>query len=121
MNRRLRSLAALLALVGFTALLAESLIATSCMPSDGTPSAAVAMHDGMHDSGAASPDPEPDTPAPQDCPLLMTGGSCLVAATLPATTSLVRLPIPGAHTAPVSVADAADEFVARTLFRPPRV
>jgi hypothetical protein len=119
MNRRVRFLAALLALVGFTALLAENLVAMSCMPanvSDDT-----GMHAGLQHATHAAPENEPEDPAPQHCPLVMAGGSCLVPVILPAATSYVKVPESARRADPASVPDAADELVVRTLFHPPKI
>lgn len=118
MNRRFRSLAALLALVGFTAFFAENLVAMSCTAPEA--GAEATMHADAHHPAPASGDSEPDTPAPQDCPLVMAGGSCLMAVTLPAGSSPVKVPESAGPANAISVNDAADELVIRTLFHPPK-
>jgi hypothetical protein len=119
MNGRVRFLAALLALVGFTALFAESLVAMSCMPGTTVGGIAVATHDGMHDP-APSPESESKTQMPQHCPLPMAGNICAAPATLPAATWEARDPASVRDPAIVAVVDAASELLSRTLFHPPR-
>jgi hypothetical protein len=121
MNRRIRLLAALLALIGFTAYFAESLVAMSCIAEApaGETSAAAASYDGVHHAPHAPAEPDADVP---HCPLGMAGGSsCLVPATLPVAASAARVPGPEAEPSVAAIADAAHSLFVRTLFHPPRV
>jgi hypothetical protein len=122
MNRRVRSLVALLALIGFTALFAESLVAMSCVPA-GTveqETAASAMHDGMHHPAPTSSDPGSDTGMPQHCPMAMAGTSCAAPATLPVAMSVSAAPVPASEPSVVDLGDFAHELIVRTFFHPPR-
>ena len=119
MNRRLRLLGALVALLAFSAYFAEGVWASVCMPGMENAAAAHAMdpHAGM-DHGA--PTPSDDAPAP-DCPLGMTvmGGSC-VAVSLPST---VEVPAPAVESSTAALAsgdDVHDSLLTASHFRPPR-
>jgi hypothetical protein len=122
MNRRLRSLVALLALAGFTALFAESLMAMSCMPAGAIDQemAVSPLHDGMHHPVPTSTDPASETGVPQHCPLTMAGSSCASPASLPVTISVSHAPVPDSEPAVIDADDASHELFVRTLFHPPR-
>ncbi|CAN5731583.1 hypothetical protein BH23GEM9_BH23GEM9_20420 [soil metagenome] len=127
MNRRVRSLVALLALIGFAAFFAESLVAMSCMPADrvereaaGQEAAVSPMHDGMHHPVPTSSDSGSDTGTPQHCPLAMTSSSCAAPATLPVAMSVAHAPVPASEPSMIDFADVAHELIVRTLFHPPR-
>ena len=120
MTRRVRSLAALLALAGFTALLAENVRAV-CMP---VPAAAAAESMAAHDAHEHAPasDAHGETDAPQHCPPGSAGGnSCIVPVTLASPTFVARVPIVAAEAVQKPVADAVHELIIRTLFHPPRL
>ena len=119
MNRRLRLLGALVALLAFSAYFAEGVWASVCMPGmeDGTAAHAADAHAGMNHG---APSPSDDAPAP-DCPLGMTvmGGSC-VAVSLP---SSVEVPAPAAESSTAALAsgdDGHDSLLTASHFRPPR-
>jgi hypothetical protein len=122
MNRRLRSLVALLALAGFSALFAESLMAMSCVAADslGQGLAVSPQHDGMHHPVPTSTDPESETGMPQHCPMAMAGSSCAAPASLPVTVSVVYAPAPDIEAAAIDADDASQELIVRILFHPPR-
>lgn len=125
MNRRLRLVGALVALMALSAYFAEGVWASMCMPGmDGEAPAHAAMdaHTGMSHAAHAPADDSsrPDTEAP-DCPLGMAGmGSSCVVVLLPAP---VESPVPSVETAAAgqSFADSLhDSLLAAAHFRPPR-
>lgn len=121
MYRRIRFLAALLALMGFTAYVAESLVTSSCLP--GMPAmagmaATPDSHDGMHHPAPAPAESDTET---SHCPLGMVGGNACVVAVLPPPTSAARLPGAELVKNASATADAPHELFVRTLFHPPRV
>jgi hypothetical protein len=122
MTGRFRSLAALLALFGFTVLFTESLVAMSCTPADA--GAVVSLeteigHDGMHHPAPVPAHPESETP--EHCPLTMAGGSsCVLPPTLPLAVTSVYVAPPALDPAVIAVDGAAHELFIRPLFHPPR-
>jgi hypothetical protein len=122
MNRRLRSLVALLALAGLTALFAESLMAMSCAPMDtvGQEMAVSPQHDGMHHPVPTSTEPQSETGMPQHCPLAMAGSSCAVPASLPVTMSVIHAPAPHSEAAMIDPVEVSPELIVHSLFHPPR-
>jgi hypothetical protein len=129
MNRRIRVLAALLALFAFSAYFGESVWAALCPPGmdahaahAGEVADAADAHAGMHHAPPA-PEADPgstrsDAPA---CPLGMAGagGSC-VGVSLPARTD-VLVPAPAEHaTASIPLDDSHDLLLVAAHFRPPR-
>jgi hypothetical protein len=122
MNGRIRFLAALLALVSFTAYFAEGVVASSCLPAGDVAAdarAATVSHEGRH-----HPSPGPGTPEsdmPQHCPLGMaSGSSCVVPATLPSAASATGVPAAEIEPNVTTVADAAHDAFVPPLFHPPR-
>lgn len=119
MNRRLRLLGALVALLAFSAYFAEGVWASVCMPGmdDAAAAHATDAHAGMNHG---APSPSDDAPAP-DCPLGMTGmGSSCVAVSLP---SAVEVPAPAVESstaALTSADDVHDSLLTASHFRPPR-
>jgi hypothetical protein len=128
MNRRIRFLAALLALIGFTAYFAENLVAASCVPGMETATAAMAghathdadAHAGMDHSAPAEPADDTQTGLPH-CPLGMPAGStCVVAATLPAPAVATYAPAPAYEHEVFSSYAGVDLLLVHAFFRPPR-
>lgn len=120
MNRRIRGLAALLALIGFTAFFAEGLLAVSCgaPAAVATEAAAAHAHDGMHHPAPAPAESGSDAP---QCPMGMAGGtSCLASATLPTNGPSARVPGIETEQGMAATADAALDLIVRTPFHPPR-
>jgi hypothetical protein len=128
MNRRVRVLSALLALLAFSAYFAESVMASSCLPGGGAEHVVasgipgVGMHGGMNhtpsDPSDGSRESHPDSPS---CPIGMmgTGGSC-VAASLPARADAVR-PMAPNHNALFPGSDQNHGLLlVAAHFRPPR-
>ncbi|HSK19807.1 MAG TPA: hypothetical protein VK912_11725 [Longimicrobiales bacterium] len=118
MNRRLRLLGALVALLAFSAYFAEGVWASVCMPGmDEAAAHAMDAHAGMNHG---APSPSDDTPVP-DCPLGMTSmGSSCVAVSLP---SSVEVPAPALESATAAVTsgdDIHDSLLTTSHFRPPR-
>ena len=125
MNPRLRSLTALLALIGFSALFAENLLAMSCMPADAVGSGAMEMAGMMHNDvdhpAPATSDHAPDPSTPEQCALAMAAGACVVPVSVVPATSSIGLPELARQTTPPLAVDAADEMIVRTPFHPPRI
>lgn len=129
MNRRIRVLAALLALFALSAYFAESVVAASCLPGSGSgherivgDGADLAAHGGMHHAPVApsegTPDPRPEAPA---CPLGMTGaGSSCVAASLPGAADAVRPLTATVRSVPLLSDQSRDRLLVSAHFRPPR-
>jgi hypothetical protein len=124
MNRRLRLVGALVALLALSAYFAEGVWASVCMPGmEGTSAehAQADAHAAMGHTGHASAgDSRSDSDGP-DCPLGMTGmGSSCVALSLPA---LIESSVPAAETAAAAQAFAGnlhDSLLTAGHFRPPR-
>ena len=118
MNRRLRLVGALVALLAFSAYFAEGVWASACMPAmdDGSAAHAMDTHAGM-DHGAP---PADDAPAPE-CPLGMTlmGGSC-VAVSLPASVDVSAPAVESSSAALAAADDVHDSLLTAGHFRPPR-
>jgi hypothetical protein len=121
MHRRLRSPVALLALVGFTALFADSLMAMSCVPAGtvGQETAVSPLNNGMHHPVSTSAHSESESGMPQHCPLAMAGISCAAPASLPVTVSVFRASAPDGEVAVIDPDDPSHELIIRTLFHPP--
>lgn len=133
MNRRLRLLAALLALFAFSAYFAEGVYASLCPPGMDSQSAAAGMtsehgsqhghHGALHHSAPSpSDDPGPagsDAPA---CPLGMAGagGSSCVSVSLPAAAGAMSLTAPIPSAAAVHLDTTHDRLLVAAHFRPPR-
>jgi hypothetical protein len=88
MDRRFRSLAALLALVAFSGYFAEGVLAVFCAP-DSSQQAEIAMAAAHAPNGHAHGPAEHEAPADEShqshCPFGMGGGMSCVAASLPGT------------------------------------
>jgi hypothetical protein len=128
MSRRLRFLAALLALFAFSAYFAEGVWASLCLPGSETHTSMVVgasdhgAHAGMnHAPGESSDDPgSPRSDAPP-CPLGIAGaGSSCVAVSLPAAVTTVAQVAPGYAGAPLFLDSTHDLLVVASHFRPPR-
>jgi hypothetical protein len=130
MKGPIRFLAALLALVAFSAYLAQNAVASMCLPgTSGGHSAAEAVHadghgaahhghGGASDGSEGSQDSQPGSPI---CPMGMagSGGSC-VSASLPLAASTQR-PLDVADAPPVLFLDHThDRLLVTAQFRPPR-
>jgi hypothetical protein len=92
MNRRFRSLAALLALVAFSGYFAEGVLAVFCAPASSHAEMAMASAhapDG-HAHGPAGHEAPADDSHQSHCPLGMAGGMSCVAASLPGTVVAVE-------------------------------
>jgi hypothetical protein len=126
MNRRVRLLGALLALVAFSAYFTESVVAAFCAPAGDHATqhavshapAAGAEHvhaDETDDSDAASP----GTSHESGCPLGMSGTTC-VAVSLPTIASSVQI-LPTAGEADfVRDQSGTTLLLIHTLYHPPR-
>jgi hypothetical protein len=120
MNRRIRFLAALLALFAFSAFLAEEVWATMCPPDmvevemevgEATP------HGGHHHGGGES---DPDDVESPECPLMAIPGTGCASVTLPAIQPGSASPVAGSLTLqPVSHDRLHDLVSIHGLFRPP--
>jgi hypothetical protein len=128
MNRRIRFLAALLALFAFSAYFGESVWASVCPPgmeTQGAPGAAASdegSHAGMyHGPLPSTEDPEhPRSDAPV-CPSgIMSAGSSCVAASLPAVTVTLADPALGYAVPPFFLDGTHDRLLIALHFRPPR-
>jgi hypothetical protein len=128
MNRRLRFLAALLALFALSAYVGESVWASTCPPGMATPATTdgdlpePGAHAGMHHGSApASGDADPPRPDAPPCPLGMAGaGSSCVAAPLPAAaTAMAQAALAHAAT-PLFLDSTHDRLLVAAHFRPPR-
>ncbi|MBA2670054.1 MAG: hypothetical protein H0U67_06780 [Gemmatimonadetes bacterium] len=128
MNRRIRSLAALLALFALSAYFGESVWASVCPPGmdthavlgDGTPDEGThaGMNHGPVQSTGDSESPRSDAPV---CPFGMTGaGSSCVAASLPAPTTTLADPVPGFAVPRFFLDGTHDRLLTAQHFRPPR-
>lgn len=121
MNRRIRFLGAILALVALSAYFAESVRAWLCLPGmdmNTTVEAYSDGHAGMNHTPAQDSEP---TRGVQDCPLGMAGmGSSCTLVLLPPVTTTLR----AAHVAEIGgsvfVDGLHDRLVATAQFRPPR-
>ncbi len=126
MKPRFRFLAALLALLAFSAFTAEGVWAAVCdgmadaemqAPSesceDAAASGTVVSTDDSRDFGGS----QPGLP---DCPLAFANSACAGAAPLPATASDSFLPSPEGTLSVVSPDDARGISPVSALFRPPR-
>jgi hypothetical protein len=121
MNRRLRFLSALLALVAFSAYFAESVVALSCAP--GTEQVAVAAA-GAHAGHSTGHDADPesqrsDRSHDSSCPMNVGGATC-VAVSLPGATASVQLQPSAADAEFTRDATGAALLLIRTLYHPPR-
>jgi hypothetical protein len=120
MNRRLRVLGALLALLAFSAYFAEGVRAAACMPGmddHGAEHASVDAHAGMNHGSSGDTDEAPDSPR---CPLGMAGTGSCVAVSLPA---FVDDQGPAFESSTVLLAerdDILDSLSTAGHFRPPR-
>lgn len=121
MNRRLRLVGALVALLAFSAYFAEGVWASVCMPGmDDAAAAHAHAMDAHADMNHGAPSPSDEAPAP-DCPLGMTSmGSSCVAVSLP---SSVEVPAPAVESITAAVTsgdDIHDSLLTASHFRPPR-
>jgi hypothetical protein len=118
-------LAALVALVGFSAYFAQGLVASSCMPdmaAHGAMGDVAATDGGMHAAaGHAAPGTESDPAAPAAplCPDMIGGSSC-VAFSLPGVTETVRLVAATHESTFLLLETSPDLLLAGSFFRPPR-
>jgi hypothetical protein len=136
MNRRIRFVAALIALVGFTAYFAESLVASACVPVDDMATSVGAAgsaaeghgvsHAGGHHAATAGTTDAAERPAGSDpvgthCPLAMPGGSsCTIAATLPAPAASMNVLDHAYHQSTPIIERAIGLLAVNPFFRPPR-
>jgi hypothetical protein len=140
MKLRIRRFGALMALVALTAFFAEGVWAAACPPEMQLAGVAhVAEHDGAdhlrlrladpavsahaHGHGDADTgDAERSRSDRPTCPLgpLGANGSCVVAASLPATTTQMAPSFPGEALLSASPEAARDLLLATALFHPPR-
>lgn len=123
MTRRVRFTAALLALIGFTAFFAESLVAVTCSPLMTMPEAAdMAGHEGMQHTMPDEPaaGSEPDSPEMPHCPLTLIAGSSCTAAALPAATGMVVLSAPAHEGVTDPSGTGATLLLVEPFFPPPR-
>jgi hypothetical protein len=120
MHRRIRFLAALLALFAFSAFLAEEVWATMCPPDSVQVEMELgeATHHGSHHHGGGEADP--DGTESTDCPLMAISGAGCVSVTLPAIQLGSPSPVAGSLTLrPVDLDRLHDLVVIHGLFRPP--
>jgi hypothetical protein len=120
MNRRIRFLAALLALFAFSAFLAEEVWATLCPPDTVQVEMEMgdAAHHGGHHHGGGETDPGDTESA--ECPLMAIPGAGCVSVTLPAVQPGSASPVAGSLTLqPVSHDRLHDLVAIHGLFRPP--
>jgi hypothetical protein len=123
MNGRFRFLAALLALVAFSAYFAEGVLAAFCAPE--SPQHAEVAMDTSHASaghlhGAPAPEAPAEGPHQSQCPFGMGGGMTCVAASLPGTATAVQ-PSPASVEGtfiPQQVSIAL--LLVHSLYHPPR-
>lgn len=129
MRSRFRVMAALFALLALTLSFAEGVSASTCMPgmdmgmdSSAEAAAASGRMDEMTTPGRNSGDESPDRPAPPHCPFapVSTPGSCVVAASLPATSSVDLAPSPEGALLVSPPEQTRDLLLVSTLFHPPR-
>jgi hypothetical protein len=128
MNRRIRFLAALLALFALSAYIGEGVWASTCPPgmetaatTDGDPPEAGA-HAGMrHGPAPSSGDADPPGPDAPPCPLGMAGaGSSCVAAPLPAVATTLAHAARAHAATPLFLDSTHDRLLVAAHFRPPR-
>jgi hypothetical protein len=128
MNRRLRSLAALLALFALSAYIGESVWASTCPPGMEMPATMddgiqePGAHPGMHHVPAPAPgDPDSSPSNEPPCPLGMAGaGSSCVAAPLPAATTTMAHGALAHAATPLFLDSTHDRLLVAAHFRPPR-
>jgi hypothetical protein len=123
MRSRFRTLAALLALLAFSAYFAEGVWTSLCLPGAETHvhMAIDAAHHGSHAPAQDSGDPDPSRSDAPSCPLGMTGmGSSCVVASLPASTSTIAQAAPEHAEIPLFLDSTHDRLLVASLFRPPR-
>lgn len=119
---RLRTFAALLALLTFSASFAEQVWASTCdgaMRMGSTPSHAEAMA-GMQHAPAESPHPTPRSP---ECPLsaaLASNGGCIFTYHPSPAPVVAPLQAPNAPAVMAAPADALDLLFVSPQFRPPK-
>jgi len=127
MHRRIRHLAALIALLAFSAFLAEEIWAAACGPEMG----AAGMHAVMDHQPGADPaaadceldDAAPEAPTPPDgaeCPLMLFAGAGCASVTLPTQEgALAAISSAEALLRPVDPDRLHDLIALHGLFRPP--
>jgi hypothetical protein len=122
MNRRFRFLAALLALVAFSAYFAEGVLAGVCPP-ESSQHAELTAHAAHGPAGESHGPGAHEAPAEgshqSHCPFGMGGMTC-VAASLPGNVNVVEPPPSGAEGAFVPQQVTIALLLVRPLYHPPR-
>jgi hypothetical protein len=126
MNRRIRFLAALLALIGFSAYFAQSPVAAACTTDMVSMNATAGdPHAGMNHAAAPAAETVPanddSTPGTTSCPMgMIAGNNCSVAATLPAGVSTAHSSAPGHEDGVKTARTVASLLLVHAFFHPPR-
>ena len=125
MSTRFRTLAALLALLAFSASLAEQVWASACVPAAPVEAASAAVDHGVmpgHSARAPDHDPREHAPSPgNDCPLHAVASAGCTFVLLPAAEAAPSRPDAPLRQAVATFADALpDLLLASGPFHPPQ-